>query len=251
MRRGALRAALLVAASALIVGGARASALGSFAPAAAAERSAAPGAPAGRASLGQESAFLAVRAEPPADPIQRSVETPQETAGSAAAPSSEEPTPTERPASSPAPTLAPSAPPVRTSPPAPTPTVRIAPVTPAPAPPAAACNPGSWFCYPRLGISGAIVPYTDCSGSTDVGTQIRSFSCLSDRYLMAHAYTQFGRLTGWQAGDVVIAYGQQFTITGAFVQSACTQPRLPLAPLQMQTSLTANACGDVLVVQAR
>lgn len=252
MRRRAVRAAVLVAVSALVVGGARATALGSFSPAAAAERSGAPSAPTGRASLGQDSAFLAVRAEPPADPTQRSAATPQETAGAATAPSSEEPaTPSERQTSSPARTLAPAPAPARTLAPTPAPTIRVAPLTASPVPTAAACNPGSWFCYPRLGISGAIVPYTDCSGSTDVGTQIRSFTCLSDRYLMAHAYTQFGKLTGWQAGDVVIAYGQQFTVTGAFVQSSCTQPRLPLAPLEMQTSLTPNACGDVLVVQAR
>ncbi|HEY6959088.1 MAG TPA: hypothetical protein VI814_09710 [Candidatus Limnocylindria bacterium] len=123
--------------------------------------------------------------------------------------------------------------------------------TPAPSAPALSCPAGSWFCYPRLGISGAIVPYSDCSGQTDVGTQIRSFACLSDHYLMGHAYTQFGKLTGWKVGDTVVAYGQTFTVTGAFVQTACSQPRLPLAPLEMQTSLTANSCGDVLVVQAR
>lgn len=253
MRRRTLRAAVLVAVGALVVGGARANALGSFSPAAAAERSGASStAQTGRESLGQDAAFLAVRAEPPADPTQRSAGTPQETAGATTTPSSEaSATPSERQTSSPARTLVPAPTPARTLAPTPTPTVRVAPVTASPVPTAAACNPGSWFCYPRLGISGAIVPYTDCSGSTDVGTQIRSFSCLSDRYLMAHAYTQFGKLTGWQAGDLVIAYGQQFTVTGAFVQSSCTQPRLPLAPLEMQTSLTPNACGDVLVVQAR
>ena len=247
MRRGTVRAALLVALSAFVVAGARASALGTFAPAAAAERSGAPSAPTGRESLEQDSAFLAVRAEPPAEPAQRSAVDPQETAST---PSRDEPPPTEPPTFPPARTVAPTLLPARTLAPTPAPTARVAPSA-APAATAVSCNPGLWFCYPRLGISGAIVPYTDCSGSTDVGTQIRSFSCLSDRYLMAHAYTQFGKLTGWQAGDVVIAYGQQFTVTGAFVQSACTQPRLPLAPLEMQTSLTPNACGDVLVVQAR
>lgn len=253
MRRGILRAALFAALSTLAVVGARASALDNFSPAAAAERAHAPSTPTGRASLGQESAVLAVRAEPPADPTGRAAGAFEEHAGLAGTPSIAAPAaPTERPPFRPASTLAPTLPPpAPVLAPTPAPTVRVAPVIASPAPTAAACNPGSWFCYPRLGISGAIVPYTDCSGSTDVGTQIRSFNCLSDRYLMAHAYTQFGKLTGWQAGDIVIAYGQQFTVTGAFVQSACTQPRLPLAPLEMQTSLTPNACGDVLVVQAR
>lgn len=154
-------------------------------------------------------------------------------------------TPPTTPVSEPAPaTSAPTARPVLPTP------VSVQP-TPAPtAPTVATCQAGGWFCYPRLGIAGAIVPYVDCSGKTDVGTQIRSFSCLSDHYLMGHAYTQFGKITSWKVGDTVIAYGQTFTVTGAFVQSACTQPRLPLAPLEMQTSLTPNACGDVLVVQA-
>ncbi|MDE3101131.1 MAG: hypothetical protein KGJ98_02725 [Chloroflexota bacterium] len=114
----------------------------------------------------------------------------------------------------------------------------------------AAC-PGTWFCYPRLGIAGPIVPYTDCSGRTDVGTQIRSFTCLSDRYLMGHAYTGFGRIAGWSAGDAVTADGFTYHVTGAFQQAGCTQPVLPLAPLTLQTSLTSSACGPVLIVQAR
>ncbi len=128
----------------------------------------------------------------------------------------------------------------------------IAPVAP-PAPPAtsapAACPPDQ-FCYPRLGIAGPIVPYTDCSGRTNVGTQIRSFSCLSDNYLMGHAYTSFGRIADWQVGDVVIARGVTYRVRRAFQQPGCTQPVLPLAPLTMQTSLTSSACGPVLVVQA-
>ncbi|MDE3102817.1 MAG: hypothetical protein KGJ98_11340 [Chloroflexota bacterium] len=119
------------------------------------------------------------------------------------------------------------------------------PATPAPA----ACPPDQ-FCYPRLGIAGPIVPYTDCSGQANVGTQIRSFSCLSDDYLMGHAYTSFGRIADWQAGDVVIARGVTYHVRGAFQQAGCTQPVLPLAPLTMQTSLTSNPCGPVLIVQA-
>jgi hypothetical protein len=122
--------------------------------------------------------------------------------------------------------------------------------TPAVAAPPAAC-PSTWFCYPRLGISGPIVPYTDCSGTTDVGTAIRSYSCLSDRYLMGHAYTQFGKVTQWAAGDVVFAWGQRYTVSGAVTQRSCEAPTVALAPLSMQTSLTSNTCGAVLVVQAR
>ena len=131
--------------------------------------------------------------------------------------------------------------------------------TPAPAPmavvtqkPAAAPScPANWFCYPRLGISGPIVPYTDCSGGTDVGTAIRSYSCLSDYDLMGHAYTQFGLVRQWVAGDIVFAWGKSFTVTGASTQQSCAAPLFPLAPLSMQTSLSSSTCGPVLVVQAR
>ena len=143
--------------------------------------------------------------------------------------------PTTPPA--PARTAAPTAPPP--APPAPT----VAPTT------APATCPATWFCYPRLGIAGAIVPYTDCGGTTDIGTSIRSFTCLSPFYLMGHAYTQFGKITQWQAGDIVFASGRQFTITGAFTQSSCEAPARALAPLSMQTSLTSGGCGSVLVVQ--
>jgi hypothetical protein len=139
--------------------------------------------------------------------------------------------------------------------PSPEPAVAPEPVaTPAPviaAAPALTTCPATWFCYPRLGIAGPIVPYTDCSGSTDVGTAIRSYSCLSDHYLMGHAYTQFGKVTRWAAGDVVFAWGQPFTVTGAVTQQSCATPTAALAPLSMQTSLTSNSCGAVLVVQAR
>jgi len=130
-----------------------------------------------------------------------------------------------------------------TAPPAPTAVPTAAPTT------APATCPATWFCYPRLGIAGAIVPYTDCGGTTDIGTSIRSFTCLSPFYLMGHAYTQFGKITQWQAGDIVFASGRQFTITGAFTQSSCEAPARALAPLSMQTSLTSGGCGSVLVVQ--
>lgn len=111
--------------------------------------------------------------------------------------------------------------------------------------------PATWICYARVGIAGPVVPYTDCSGGSDVGTAIRSFMCLSPTYLLGHAYTQFGKITQWRAGDVVFAYGRPYTVYGATTQSSCAQPVLPLAPLSLQTSLSPNACGLVLVVQAR
>jgi hypothetical protein len=146
-----------------------------------------------------------------------------------------------------APPAATPAPPAATAAPTAAPAATAAPV-PVPAATPAAC-PATWFCYPRLGISGAIVPYTDCSGSTDIGTSIRSFSCLPALYLMGHAYTQFGLITQWRAGDVVSAGGRQFTITGAFTQSSCQAPARAQAPLSLQTSLASGGCGSVLVVQ--
>ena len=155
-------------------------------------------------------------------------------------------------ASPPAPEAQREAPPEPTATPAARPPVTARPLaTPAPEPPQGTACASTAFCYPRLGIAGPIVPYTDCFGGSDIGTSIRSFTCLSDHYLMGHAYTQFGRITGWRAGDVVFAYGRAFTVTGAFTQGSCAAPQLPLAPLELQTSLSPNACGPVLVVQAR
>lgn len=135
----------------------------------------------------------------------------------------------------------------------PTPTaapVRAAPIATA-VPNSGTSCPTTWFCYPRLGLAGPIVPYADCSGSTDLGSSIRSYACLSDHYLMGHAYTSFGLIRQWRAGDVVLAYGTRYTLSGAIIQSACSAPAFPLAPLSLQTSLTSRACGEVLVVQAR
>ena len=161
----------------------------------------------------------------------------------------------EQPAATTAPVQAPPAAPARlvaapTA--ASTPVRTAAPPAPTVAPPVATPTtcPATWFCYPRLGVAGAIVPYTDCSGATDVGTSIRSFTCLSPFYLMGHAYTQFGLITQWRAGDVVFASGRQFTISGAFTQSSCEAPARAPAPLSLQTSLTSGGCGSVLVVQA-
>jgi len=154
-----------------------------------------------------------------------------------------EPTPQPRPEPAP-PETAPTPEPAVL----PQPVATAAPVVAALAPPTC---PATWFCYPRLGIAGPIVPYTDCSGSTDVGTAIRSYSCLSDHYLMGHAYTQFGRVTQWAAGDLVFAWGQRYSVSGAVTQQSCATPTAALAPLSMQTSLTSKSCGAVLVVQAR
>ncbi|HEV2010545.1 MAG TPA: hypothetical protein VGS17_05905 [Candidatus Limnocylindria bacterium] len=132
------------------------------------------------------------------------------------------------------------------------PVVTVAPVTGVQAvpPPPATC-PANYFCYPRLGISGPIVPYGDCDATTDVGTAIRSLTCVSPTYLAAHAYTQFGRITGWRAGDIVFAFGARYVLVDAFTQNACDFPARALAALSLQTSLTTSACGRVLVVQGR
>lgn len=117
-------------------------------------------------------------------------------------------------------------------------------------PPAATC-PVDQFCYPRVGIAGPIVPYGDCTGSTDVGTAIRSLTCLSPTYLVAHAYTQFGRIAGWRVGDIVFAHGVRYVLFDAFTQPGCVVAARPIAPLSLQTSLTSAVCGPILVVQGR
>jgi hypothetical protein len=165
----------------------------------------------------------------------------------------EEPLATTPVASPPAPTeaspaVAPQPEPVVETAPAP-----VAPVAPPPAPPppvVATCAVNQ-FCYPRVGIAGTIVPYNDCTGRTDVGTAIRSVMCVSPMYLAAHAYTQFGRISGWRVGDVVFAYGTRYVIFDGFTQQGCVPPARAIAPLSLQTSLTPAACGPILVVQAR
>jgi hypothetical protein len=131
------------------------------------------------------------------------------------------------------------------------PVVEVAPVRVAPAPAVPATCPATHFCYPRVGIAGPIVPYGDCTGSTDVGTAIRSIVCVSPTYLAAHAYTQFGRIAGWRAGDVVFAYGTRYIVVDGFTQQGCVAPARAIAPLSLQTSLTPRTCGPILVVQAR
>lgn len=129
------------------------------------------------------------------------------------------------------------------------PFARVAVVAPAPLP-APTC-PVNQFCYPRAGIAGPIVPYSDCTGSTDVGTAIRSLTCLSPTYLVAHAYTQFGRIANWRAGDIVFAHGVRYVLFDAFTQPGCVVAARPIAPLSLQTSLTSANCGPILVVQGR
>ena len=115
----------------------------------------------------------------------------------------------------------------------------------------AAC-PSSFFCYPRLGIAGPIVPYSDCSGTTDVGVAIRELTCVRGGiWLAGHAYTQFGGITNFRIGDIVFVRGQRFEITGSSVQRACAPATGAIAPLSLQTSLDTAACGRVLVVQGR
>jgi hypothetical protein len=138
--------------------------------------------------------------------------------------------------------------------------VAASPADPAPAaraavaaralPPEATC-PVNQFCYPRVGIAGPIVPYGDCTGLTDVGTAIRSLTCLSPTYLVAHAYTQFGRIAGWRVGDIVFANGVRYVLFDAFTQPGCVVAARPIAPLSLQTSLTSAICGPILVVQGR
>ncbi len=127
--------------------------------------------------------------------------------------------------------------------------VAVAPVAQRPAVPATC--PSNQFCYPRVGIAGAIVPYNDCSGRTDVGTAIRSIVCVSPNWLAAHAFTQFGRIANWRPGDVVFAYGSRYVVYDGFTQGGCVPPARAIAPLSLQTSLTSATCGPILVVQAR
>jgi hypothetical protein len=128
------------------------------------------------------------------------------------------------------------------------PVLTAAPVVVAPPAPC----PATFFCYPRLGIAGAILPYNDCAGTTDVGQAIRQLSCVrAGIWLAGHASTQFGGITGYRVGDVVFIGGQRFEITGASVQRSCAPTTQAIAPLSLQTSLEAATCGRVLVVQGR
>jgi hypothetical protein len=235
----------LIAVAALVVGAARATAETVSFGAAAARSAAEAVAPA----LAEASSFSDDNDVPSAAAPVPVVQVPEAAAAPAGVP---EPLP--EPVEQPTPTAAPVVRVVAATPRAaatPAPAAPLTPPAPVVATPVPATCPATWFCYPRLGIAGLIVPYTDCSGSTDVGTSIRSYNCISDHYLMGHAYTQFGLVTRWASGDVVFAWGQRYTVSGAITQQSCAAPSFPLAPLSLQTSLTSNSCGAVLVVQAR
>jgi hypothetical protein len=134
---------------------------------------------------------------------------------------------------------------------APPPPVVVRQAVPAVAPAPQPCA-ATYFCYPRLGIAGPIVAYNDCSGATDVGQGIRQLTCVrAGVWLAGHAYTQFGRITGFRVGDVVFVRGQQFEIFASSVQRSCEPTTQAVAPLSLQTSLEASTCGRVLVVQGR
>ncbi len=127
------------------------------------------------------------------------------------------------------------------------------PVAIVPAPPVVEAAPAPFtcavaFCYPRVGIAGGIAPYSDCTGHTDIGTQIVQLNCATPTYLMGHAYTQFGRIVNWQAGDEVWVYGTRYTVYGAVITHCGAWPP-PAGVLRMQTSLSSG-CGDVMVVLA-
>ena len=176
--------------------------------------------------------------------------TPAEAAAVPTAAPSAEPSSVPAPSSAPEPTR--TAEPTRAADPTAAPASTAAANARPAATPAPAFNCGvTAFCYPRLGIAGPIVPYGDCTGESDVGTQIRAISCVSDYYLAGHAYTQFGRIRYWRAGDVVYAYGERFVVYGALTEDGCITPTWELAPLSLQTSLTSRTCGPILVVQAR
>ena len=150
--------------------------------------------------------------------------------------------PSEAPATAAAPSEAPATVVVPSATPVPVTVIPVAPPQPT------AC-PANFFCYPRVGIAGPVVPYDDCTGATDVGTAIRSLTCLSSTYLAAHAYTQFGRIAGWQAGDIVFLLGTRYVLVDAFTQPGCVAPARAHASLSLQTSLTSAHCGPILVVQ--
>lgn len=135
--------------------------------------------------------------------------------------------------------------------PTPTPTPAVArPTTPTPF----ACPPVD-FCYERLEIAGAVVPYTDVSGHEEIGEQIRSLPGF-ELYLVGHAYTTFGRIRGYWKGDVVLVHGTSYTVYDGII-AHCQETTVEqlqakgyAGPLFMQTSL-GPGCGDVLVVLAR
>ena len=110
--------------------------------------------------------------------------------------------------------------------------------------------PDTWFCYPKLGIAGPVVPYSDCTATIDIGEAIRRYTCAPGIYLMGHAYTDFGFIRAYQIGDSVIYAGKTFLITSASDAMACQPMAAEQSPLSLQTSLTFTRCGKTLVLHA-
>ena len=110
--------------------------------------------------------------------------------------------------------------------------------------------PDTWFCYPKLGIAGPVVPYSDCTATIDIGEAIRRYTCAPGVYLMGHAYTDFGYIRAYQIGDAVIYAGKTFFITSASEAMACQPMAAEQSPLSLQTSLTFERCGKTLVLHA-
>ena len=229
-RRAASRIALVLMVTAMALGGA------TRGPATAAATAVAPAAPTHlvqdlQDGIAQPAAFdaaaTAVIAAPATEPAAVTA-TSEEAAASEATASTAHQTVA-------APPVAPAAP------------VAVAPAPAAPVVAAAGCEVA--FCYPRVGIAGGIAQYSDCTGKTDIGTRIVQLNCTTPTYLMGHAYTQFGRIVNWQAGDEVWVYGTRYIVYGAVITHCGAWPP-PAGVLRMQTSLSSG-CGDVLVVLAR
>jgi hypothetical protein len=110
--------------------------------------------------------------------------------------------------------------------------------------------PDTWFCYPKLGLAGPVVPYSDCTATIDIGDAIRRYTCAPGIYLMGHAYTDFGFIRAYQIGDAVIYAGKTFLITSASEAMACQPMAAEQSPLSLQTSLTFERCGKTLVLHA-
>lgn len=123
------------------------------------------------------------------------------------------------------------------------------PVVPRATPPPFVC-PDTWFCYPKLGIAGPVVPYSDCTATIDIGDAIRRYTCAPGIYLMGHAYTDFGFIRAYSIGDSVIYAGKTFLITSASEAMACQPMAAEQSALSLQTSLTFTRCGKTLVLHA-
>ena len=134
---------------------------------------------------------------------------------------------------------------------APAPTFATPAPTPEPTP--FSCD-GAVFCYPALGIAGDVTVYDDASGQSDIGLGIRSLAKYPT-YLVGHAWSPFGRIVAWHAGDTIELRGVSYTVYDAVHWSCGASIEALIAsgatgPVWMQTSL-APGCGETLVVMAR